>query len=496
MGAGTVCTVLACSLLAASAVPLPQPHEVRSANGLLDVELTLQVATVTTASGISFVTRALDGTVPGPTLRLRAGDTLRVSFVNALTAQVGTSYRHNVLSAPDESNVHFHGLHVSGELPSDDTSVTVLPGETRVYTTTLPDYHLPGTHWLHPHRHGSSALHLGGGAALAIIVEDEPGTLPPLVQNALEVLLVVNQLDLGKLTEIAQESGDGVFRVTARSGSYLLVNGEETPDITTMRAGAWTRLRVVYAGWLEGALYLNVPGCDMQLLAKDGVYIRDFPRALATAEIAPGGRADVMLRCPAASTVYDVRNGATRIATITMSAEAPLPAETLPAWEPVYPRYLQDLRNVEATPGCACATSLGGDAVNGQKYADAETFLHKTYLGAVVDRDVSARKHPYHQHVFPFQLVSGFGGYNRLGDWHDTVLDEGVVRYRPETFTGKVMVHCHRLVHEDRGMMAVEYVNETGVNETGVCTCAGAAATPSGVLVLAAAVAAAAHAWF
>ena len=40
-----------------------------------------------------------------------------------------------------------------------------------------------------------------------------------------------------------------------------------------------------------------VENCEMFLLAKDGIYIRDFPRAISKARIPGGGRADVMVRC-------------------------------------------------------------------------------------------------------------------------------------------------------------------------------------------------------
>ena len=52
---------------------------------------------------------------------------MTVHFKNQLPDQ-GSAYVHNQFSAADESNVHFHGLHVSGELPSDDSTVPVLPG--------------------------------------------------------------------------------------------------------------------------------------------------------------------------------------------------------------------------------------------------------------------------------------------------------------------------------------------------------------------------------
>lgn len=59
--------------LAVGAVPLPVPRSVRSEGGRLDLVLTLERATVTTSSGATLKTRAFNGTVPGPTIRLRHG---------------------------------------------------------------------------------------------------------------------------------------------------------------------------------------------------------------------------------------------------------------------------------------------------------------------------------------------------------------------------------------------------------------------------------------
>ena len=55
------------------AVPLPVPRSVRSEGGRLDLVLTLERTTVTTGSGATLKTRAFNGTVPGPTIRLRHG---------------------------------------------------------------------------------------------------------------------------------------------------------------------------------------------------------------------------------------------------------------------------------------------------------------------------------------------------------------------------------------------------------------------------------------
>ena len=91
--------------------------------------------------------------------------------------------------------------------------------------------------------------------------------------------------------------------------------------------------------------------------------------------------------------------------------------------------------------------------------------------------------HPYHQHVYPFQLVGCVNGnddlddeqsaYFREGDWHDVIRIKNMdgdlsVRYRADVHTGRIFMHCHRLVHEDKGMMAQELVTE-GVNAK--CSC-------------------------
>src|SRR3712207_9309961 len=71
-----------------------------------------------------------NGTVPGPTLRLRPGDRLQVELVNRL-------------SVP--TNLHTHGLHVSPKGNADNTlDVHVHPGESFQYDIQLPDDHPPG----------------------------------------------------------------------------------------------------------------------------------------------------------------------------------------------------------------------------------------------------------------------------------------------------------------------------------------------------------------
>lgn len=246
---------------------LTDPTSILSSNGVLQVNLTLELTTHTIGnSDIELTTRFFNGMFPGPTLRMHPGDELRVNFTNALVDQ-GIPFVDNELSGPDETNIHFHGLHVSGELPSDDTTHVVRPGESFAYFTLLPNDHMPGTHWLHPHRHGSSSLQVGGGAALALIVEDAPGALPPWVENATEIILfLAHQMDLQQLQSAASQSSDNsLFISKTNLDAFVAVNGQLNPVIS-LTPGAWVRFRVIWAAWLRGSLDFSIPNCEMQLL--------------------------------------------------------------------------------------------------------------------------------------------------------------------------------------------------------------------------------------
>ena len=104
------------------------------------------------------------------------------------------------------------------------------------------------------------------------------------------------------------------------------------------------------------------------------------------------------------------------------------------AWQPAQiPAYLQPLTNAAISNGCSCQTRLGGqcqdgapNCINGLGF-DPHRFLHTVALGSVIERDLrGVNAHPYHQHVYPFQLVDNVddltgtsADYFRLGDWHD-----------------------------------------------------------------------------
>ena len=161
------------------------PEFIVGDDDILDVTITVDYG-VLYLDGRTINTRLLNGIAPGPTLRVKAGTYMKVLFVNDLVAQNTSVHEHNAYQSPDTSNLHFHGPFISGELPSDDVTQGISPGDSYQYLTTFPEEHMPGTFWIHPHYHGSTTIQVSGGAAATLIVDDPEGYLSDQVANATE----------------------------------------------------------------------------------------------------------------------------------------------------------------------------------------------------------------------------------------------------------------------------------------------------------------------
>jgi P-type Cu+ transporter len=97
-------------------------------------------------------TVAYNGSVPGPEIRVRAGDELEVRLVNDLAAP---------------TTIHWHGLAIRNDMDGvpDMTQPGIAAGAEFTYRFIVPD---PGTHWFHPHM----GLDLDRGMYAPIIVDD------------------------------------------------------------------------------------------------------------------------------------------------------------------------------------------------------------------------------------------------------------------------------------------------------------------------------------
>ena len=192
---------------------------------IVEVDFEARVATVEIAPGLKVDAWTYNGTIPGPTIRVKVGDRLIVHFTNNL---------------PRPSTIHWHGLRI----PIDMDGVPgysqdpVRPGETFTYDFVVPD---AGIYWYHPHV--MSAAQVGFGLYGAFLVEDPTET----VGIADDLVLVLSDIDVAGDGELLPaDTGGTVGMLFGREGNQVLVNGRRLPELMA-RAGAPQHWRIVNA---------------------------------------------------------------------------------------------------------------------------------------------------------------------------------------------------------------------------------------------------------
>jgi FtsP/CotA-like multicopper oxidase with cupredoxin domain len=172
-----------CSRPAVGSV-VPEPEDLRSQNGELTVDLTIDEH-VEADGSVRYCYTTVDGK-PSPNLRLHPGDLLILNLKNELT-DPGTAAKHHHedhanksgdpcnsgLMTATSTNLHFHGLTIPAACHQDEVLHTsIQPGEKPFqYRFRIPANEPPGLYWYHPHIHGFSKVQVLGGASGALIVE-------------------------------------------------------------------------------------------------------------------------------------------------------------------------------------------------------------------------------------------------------------------------------------------------------------------------------------
>ena len=114
-----------------------------SENGELSVTLTIGEALYENVeTGLKQKVVGYNGVVVGPTLRVKPGDTLRITLMNELPEEAcNTSVPElwNQYHAISDTNLHVHGLFVPAQ--ENPTFIKIAPGETHEYTINIPETH-------------------------------------------------------------------------------------------------------------------------------------------------------------------------------------------------------------------------------------------------------------------------------------------------------------------------------------------------------------------
>ncbi len=323
--------------------------------------------------------------VPGPTLVFQPNDVMNINFVNNLNTKRSAwlsefegsitpnnpddieqhiGHEVNIPHNADNTNLHTHGLHVDPRrdnvtlliIPENDNpdhyhdglravipnaSGNQVPGGppangkywTWLYSYKIPADHLPGTHWFHAHKHGSTSTHVENGMAGTFVVRpmDENNTFAPGLWNDDPDLSNDRVMVLQEIANYGIQQGDAKVKNVQPGTPDITVNGVHQPTLQ-LKKNQIERWRFVNAGanhrtsafiWLgkqngtfadsingqivDIPLFENaVPADDdsttaqMYLVALDGVTLSDPLKITATQPLllAAGNRADVLVRIP------------------------------------------------------------------------------------------------------------------------------------------------------------------------------------------------------
>jgi len=148
---------------------------------------------------------AYQGSIPGPTLKVRQGSEILVRAVN---------------EGDLEGTVHWHGLRLENQFDGTHQTQSPIPvGASFTYRLQFPD---PGVYWYHPHIRQDYGQELGLYGNI-LVVPAEAHYWPPVHR---EILLTLDDILLedGKVAPFSPHETDYV--AMGRFGTILLVAGE------------------------------------------------------------------------------------------------------------------------------------------------------------------------------------------------------------------------------------------------------------------------------
>ena len=211
----------------------------------------LRIAPVTARIGDASVRMlAYNGSVPGPTLKVREGSELVVDVVN---------------EADLETTVHWHGLRLENRYDgTHETQAPIPVGGSFSYRIRFPD---PGVYWYHPHIREDYGQELGLYGNVLVEPAD-PDYWPPANRD-LPLTLDDILLEDGKVAPFSRS--ETTYVAMGRFGEVLLVNGETDLSLDA-RLGEIVRLYFTNTANTR-TFKVALPGARMKLVGGDSGHV-------------------------------------------------------------------------------------------------------------------------------------------------------------------------------------------------------------------------------
>jgi FtsP/CotA-like multicopper oxidase with cupredoxin domain len=316
---------------------------------------------------------AYNGSIPGPTLRVRQGSEIAVDVVN---------------DGDLEATVHWHGLRLDNRYDgTHETQAPIPVGGRFSYRITFPD---PGAYWYHPHIREDYGQELGLYGNI-LVVPAEADYWPPVHR---EVLLTLDDvlLEDGRVAPFSRD--ETTYAAMGRFGNVLLVGGETEPALTAT-LGEVVRLYLTNTANTR-VFNVTLPGARMKLVGGDsGRYEEE--QFVESVLIAPSERAvvDVLFERPGQLTLeHRTPNRTYTLATVDVGEE---PAE---------PPLSDEFEVLRLNPEWAAER---------EQLEDAFDAPPDRTLGLVAEMDLGTSEGPYACPMHPEVVNDGPGRCPKCG---------------------------------------------------------------------------------
>jgi multicopper oxidase len=412
-----------------------------------------------------------NGQLPGPTLRAKFGETLRIKVVNELAAP---------------TTIHWHGMHQPGTWRMDGveniSQVPISPGGEFLYEyKAMP----AGTHWYHSH----VGVQYGDGLFGPLIVEDPT---PIAIYDREETLLIndwfwelgddilarlvkggMGKMPMKDMKEMKDKPDVG--DVPFRSG---LINGKGRPKgvtkgpltIIDVKKGETLRLRLIN-GSSTYMLRFQVDGHPLTVIASDGQPMK--PVTVDNLKLDVGETYDVLLKADQDG-VHWIRavtlDGNPILAVLRYAGSSAAEPEASPVhWGPrtLTPEEMRSRAPVAlAEKPREIPLTLGGTMkpyrwnINAEFFPDAKPIdIAKDEPIRFILRNPTMMDHPFHLHGHSFHVLGKPDALN-LEDpaFKDTVsvpAKSDLVLQWVANNPGRWFWHCHIEWHLATGMARI-----------------------------------------
>ncbi|MEM7007639.1 MAG: multicopper oxidase family protein [Thermodesulfobacteriota bacterium] len=436
------------------------PLQLSSENGVLEVTFDTSMSPAE-VNGKPFISAQYNGSVAPPTLRVKPGDTIKLTVNNKLEAM---------------TNVHYHGMQVSPKSPSDDIFIMISPNSSFDYTVKIPQDHPEGMYYYHAHLAGITQFQIMSGLSGGLIVEGVTNPFPQLNGVKEQIMYLKDfQIHDGAIPPEAD--------IDPSAPTNFTVNGQTNPVIN-MRPGETQFWKLFNIG-ADVYYDLEMDGITFYQIERDGYR---QTRTLEKNEllIPTSARMGVLVQ-PKEKGTYQLRakkfntgpagdnyGGATLLTLkvegdpVEVPIALPIPEQEFPKVENLCDIPVDNKRTIVFSE-----TSDGNTFFINNREFDPARIDTTVNVGTVEEwriQNISEELHVFHIHLTDFQVCEINGKKQPFNGRQDTVNVpymgqdpdvkgpgevKVVIDFREPQIVGKAVYHCHIGEHEDNGMMAV-----------------------------------------